>query len=169
MKYFKVLCNFAALRLQLLHAAFNQSRSKILYSIFGNLFPLILGPVILYFIKEDFKYSDLLAAQNLIIYSATFAISSMFIWKKNTSGNSYEMLLVYIFLILIITVFFAVSYINYTHKEIFNILTIVVFVFSILLYAGQEIYSGYLINRQEPIRGGRERDAAVIAEGVEHP
>lgn len=146
-------------RIKIFIKSFNQARSRILYSIFGNLFPIILGPFVLFFIKENFCYSELLTSQNLIIYSATFAISSMFIWKSYSSNKKdLDGMLFYIILILIITSLFAVSYVDYFHKEIFNIVTKSVFVFTIFLYTYQEIYTVYIINKNPDIKDERKRD-----------
>ena len=159
MEYLQKLFKLLITRVKIFFIAFRQARTRILYSIFGNLFPLLLGPIILFFIKEDFKYSELLASQNLIIYSATFAISSMFIWKKNTTDkNDFEGMLGYIILILVITILFAVSYTNYFHKNIFDYVTIGVFIFSILLYTYQEIRTGYLINQNGNMKDERKKD-----------
>lgn len=159
MEYLKKLYKHLTIKLQNVLKAFLQAKTKILYSVFGNLFPIILGPIVLFFIKEDFNFHELLVSQNLIIYSATFAISSMFIWKKNSSDkNDFEGMLGYIILILIITLLFAISYTKYFHKDIFDYTTKGIFIFSILLYSFQEIRTGYLINQNGNIKDERLKD-----------
>lgn len=82
-KWFNKLLNNCLRFLIRIKDAFVLSLDRIAYSIFGNLFPLFLGSLILVFIKEEFHISELLSPQNLIIYSATFSVSSLYIWRNN--------------------------------------------------------------------------------------
>jgi len=121
--------------------AIKLSGSKIFFSILGNLFPIYTGALFLTFLKEDFKLSELTSGQNLIIFSATFIISSFYLWKKNSKENDgFLGMIIHILLILFITILFTVSYLeDYHNKDLFNSLTIYVFITSIIVYVFYEI------------------------------
>ena len=49
---------------------------KIFFSALGRFFPILIGGIYLNFSKENFQFSSLLGGTVLIIFSATFIISS---------------------------------------------------------------------------------------------
>lgn len=147
-KWFNKLLNNCLRFLIRIKDAFVLSLDRIAYSIFGNLFPLFLGPLILVFIKEEFHISELLSPQNLIIYSATFSVSSLYIWRNNgeIKKNDSFGILFYIIIIIIITIMFAVSYLETKNNtDLFELLSKILFGFTVFLYGIQEIKKSYII------------------------
>lgn len=136
------------------------SLPKIFYSVIGNLFPILFGSILLFFLKPDFNINELLTGQNLLIFSATFTVSSLYLWKKNSEKNQgHFMLLVYFLLGSVISIFFAISYLPLmANKDWFESIVWKVFFFAVLLYCFFEIYENYLALSNQNIQKTRKHD-----------
>lgn len=115
-----------------------------LFSIFGNFFPIYFGALSLYFLKKDFTLSELLHPLSYAIYGATFTVSSAFLWYKSQTTKSYLGFIFILVLFAAITVFFIISNtIEIQNKETFSKLSLYLFIFTVLKYLFHEFMSSY--------------------------
>lgn len=126
--------------------AFVQSIGRLTYSILANFFPLYAGAFFLFFYQDDFKLRELLTTQNLSIYSATFVVSSLYLWYQTTEKRrSYSGLTMHLILLIAVVIVFILSYLSPVAKE--NLLypaTCLVFLCAILLYIYYEVCFVYI-------------------------
>ena len=118
---------------------------KIFFSAFGRFFPILIGGIYLNFSKENFDFYSMLNTNVLIIFSATFIISSFYLWKKSTENSSGVLgLIFHVLMILLITILFILSYSEKIHnEEKYDCLITWTFWVSILFYIFYEVFFEY--------------------------
>jgi hypothetical protein len=135
--------------LEKLWKAIKNGGIKILFTLIGNFFPIYFGYGILYFLpskilSEDANFDNLFKPVALIVYSATFFISAIFLWFKNLESKQYVTLIVFFIFYMSISGLFVLSYIkDIKNQDFYLVVCKAICWLSIGIYVFQEIKNSY--------------------------
>ena len=135
--------------LEKLWNAIKNAGIKILFTLIGNFFPIYFGYGILFFLptkllNENSNFEELLKPVALIVYSATFFISAIFLWFKNLESKQYFALIFFFIFYMSISGLFVLSYIKDIQNQSFYLeLCKYICITSICIYIFQEIKNSF--------------------------
>jgi hypothetical protein len=135
--------------------AIKDAWKRIVFSLIGKVLPIYLGFGILFFFPkniliEGVTYPNLFKPVTLIVYSATFFISAIFLWFKNLKRKDFILLLFFFIFYMTITALFVLSYIkDIQNKDYYQKLCEYTCLASICLYVYHEIKNSYYIVNTE--------------------
>lgn len=135
--------------LEKLCKAIKDAYIRIVFTLIGNFFPIYFGYGVLYFLpknilNDDANFENLFKPVALIVYTATFFISAIFLWFRNLKSKQYITLIIFFIFYMSISGLFILSYIkNIENQSLYLMVCKNVCLLSISTYIYQEIKSSF--------------------------